>query len=265
MDSSDKHLSSFEGVGSAIRSIRTTTFAGLLWAIALWLAVGEQFDATDRGVEEQASGVDRLVDLFDALGDIGAAIAFSLLIFLLGAVSQQVFRAPAIWTMNLAGVLVQVTERGAASVIGHFRKVQVIRRYDAWRPAAVDLARRILDEYLVEIRQRAATELEFASLRQEVYAALDKEIRLELESPDRSATYLRRLDDQATVRLSLVFPTFALIAALAWRVEPLFALALPAAMVLAFQAMEDRWMRDDELSSAVWARVADAFALQPRR
>jgi hypothetical protein len=231
------------GSTEALSSLRTSTFVGLVWFGVIWVAFGTR-------IVKASHEKDRVVPLSElshVFGHVGATIAVALATFLVGAVSLQVFRAPAIWLANLATTVIVTSEWlvvQAAAVLGDR---SILRRYEGWRPIAVDLPRRILDDRV----SLAGWEGD----RHEAYVLIDRAILRELEDPALAGTYLRRLNGRAALRLGLVIPVLVLVLVFAWRLDVWFLVLLPVPLVLGFQAADYRAERDACLTDVVLKKV----------
>jgi hypothetical protein len=172
----------------------------------------------------------------------------------LGTISQQVFRAPSIWIANLATLLVAGTEAIVLKILAWPKKEEPkLRRYAAWEPVAVDLARRIMSQHSEEVIAAAPSGME-SEFEQSVYAEIDRLVFRELQPPTGDE-HLRSLDDQAGIRLAVVIPVASLVAVATFKLSPYFAVFTPAPFVIAFQAGAIRSLRDLALQRDIWRRI----------
>jgi hypothetical protein len=231
------------------RETRASVLAGVAWVLGIWIALRPGIDPE---VSTSATA-EALARLSTILGNVGGLLILLILSIGLGTISLHVFRAPSIWIANLATSVVRAVEAFVVKVLAWPRKPPKLRRYSAWEPIAVDLARRIIHEHRDEIeaavRPEATTKLE-----QAVYFELDEALHQELDSAE-DQTYLRSLNDQADLRLAAVVPLVALIAAASFRLSPYFALLFPAPFILAFQGGAIRSLRDATLRRDAWRRI----------
>lgn len=231
------------------RETRAAVLAGVAWILGIWIALRPGIDPE---VSTSATA-EALARLSTILGNVGGLLVLLILAIGLGTISLHVFRAPSIWIANLATLVVRAVEAFVVKLLAWPKKPPKLRRYSAWEPVAVDLARRIIHEHRDEIeavaRPEAATKLE-----QAVYFELDRVLHQELDGAE-DQTHLRLLNDQADLRLAAVVPLVALITAASFRLSPYFALLSPAPFILAFQGGEIRSQRDATLRRNVWRRI----------
>jgi hypothetical protein len=237
----------FGGV-EGFKFLRTATFAGIVWILVVWVSLGTAIlRSTDTG---ELAPLSRGLH---GVGHGGTTLLAALVTFLIGTVSLQVFRAPSIWLANGATALIVLAEKIAIAVAERFSKRQLIRRYEDWRPVAVDLSRRIVEDRVVA---EFGSDLQPTSrVKHDLYEAVDRAILRELEDPALAGSYIRRLNDRALLRLGLIVPTLALVAVGGWRLSLWLLVLPPVPLALGFQAFDYRRERDACLEERVWPSI----------
>jgi hypothetical protein len=227
-----------------IRGFRGAIAAGTIWLLATWIAFHKHIDP-QVSHSATASVLGRLAHL---LGQTGSLIALLILAAAAGSVSQQIFRAPAMWIGLMSTWVVRTTEAGISEMIGFIRGRRVLRRFEDWEPYAVDLARRMVD-HDETMRGDSGVTLSSEQARR-AYRAYDRRIRQELLDPSRHSSLIHVLDEQANLRFGLVIPLLALIVALAAHLSGWFWILAPVPFIISFQGGEFRGLCNELLESA---------------
>jgi hypothetical protein len=226
----------------SIRGFRVAIAAGVIWLIAAWVGFSGQLDP-DPPNNAAAELLHRSADVF---GQTGGFLVLLLLAVAIGSVSQQVFRAPAMWICVVSMMAVAGIETAAIWILGLLKKRAILRRFEEWQPPAVDLARR-----LVAPEYAASTTASQRRNAMERYRRVDHTIRRALLDPAEEGSLIRLLDEQANLRFGLVIPLGALAAAMVVQVSLWFLLLTPIPFAVAFQAGEFRAMCNDLLTELV--------------
>lgn len=217
-----------------IRGFRGSIAAGSIWILAVWVAFHSHIDPQ----VSQSPTATVLGRLAQILGQTGSLIALLILAAAAGSVSQQVFRAPAMWIGRISTWFVRLIETIIAFIIGVVRRRRVLRRFESWTPFPVDLARRMVEEQANELKEGGAHMSR--EERHTEYRVYDRRIREELLDPAKHATLIHVLDEQANLRFGLVIPILALTAALALDLSRWFWVLALIPFVISFQAGEFR-------------------------
>ncbi len=238
----------------ALRDLSAAIAAGGIWAFDLWLLFMNSLDpeSSSSAAAQTIRGIGR------AFGTTGSLVVALLAAAVLGSVSLQVFRAPAVWLANLATLLVRVVEAGVAAAIATKRNQPVLRRH-CREFIAVDLARRIVSHHSREIETAAGGPgADAVAASDRVYAELDQRIMFELANPQPTSAFAE-FDRIAGLRLALVLPLLGLAVTAAAKYGLGYLLTVPLPFVIAFQAVDYRYQRDAELERLLWpAAVAAA-------
>lgn len=232
-----------------LREVRAAVLAGVAWMLTIWIALRAGIDPA---VSDSATAT-AIARLSVILGNIGGLLALLIVAVGLGTISQQVFRAPSIWIANFSTYLVRGVEAIIVKLLALPKKAPKLKRYSAWEPVAVDLARRILRRHQDEVMAAMPSGME-SEYEHMVYAEVDRLIFQELQPSDEDGR-LRSLDDQAGTRLATVIPVAAFVVTASLQLSPYFAVFAPAPFIIAFQAGAIRNLRDLTLQRDVWQQI----------
>lgn len=234
-----------------LREARAPALAGATWLLAIWLALRHGIDPAESH-SRTAEVVDRLSTI---LGKAGGLLVLLAVGIGLGTVSQQVFRAPAIWIANGSTYVVGLTEALIVRALARKGTPPKLKRFSTWEPAAVDFARRMLHRHQPEVAAAAPAGKESA-YQQALYVEIDRLKCNELQRADDPADgFARTLNEQAALRFSVVVPLIVLVATASIELSPWYAIFAPAPFVIAFQAGTLRALRDAALEQRVWPKV----------
>jgi hypothetical protein len=226
-------------VVETIRGFRGAIAAGSVWLLVLWIGFHNHIDPK----QSHSATAKVLGRLAEVLGQTGGLVTLLIVAAAAGSVSQQVFRAPAMWIGIVSTRFVRLAEDVIASVIGRLRRRRVLRRFEGWEPFAVDLARRMVET------DATRAKMPTSSMRQ-AYRLYDRLIREELLDPSRHTTLIHVLDEQANLRFGMVIPLLALTIALGLGLDPWLWVLAPIPFVISFQAGEFRGLCNELLEVA---------------
>jgi hypothetical protein len=241
-----------EAFADTIKQLRSAVVAGSIWLVTLWFLARNAIDPR-YSHSLVATNIPRLAH---AVGQIGTLLLLFVVATALGLVSQQVFRAPAIWVANAAAFLIRLAESFFLMAREKFTaSPPALRRFQDWESIAVDLARRIVARHAAEIAS-AAPNGQVRKMQHLVYRTVDAEIFRELnDRVNTSSPYINALDDLSALRLAVTVPMIGLSIAISANVHWYLILLLLAPAVIAFQAVDYRRQRDYQLEQAVWPRI----------
>src|SRR6185503_16905479 len=122
------------------RQLRAAVASGALWVLSIWL-IGRRYLDPYYSKSLIASTLGRLTE---AVGKTGSLVLLLVFAGIIGTISQQVFRAPALWIANISMHAVRLAEVVIVHLIIAVKRKHILRRFEGWESVPVDLARRIL-------------------------------------------------------------------------------------------------------------------------
>lgn len=227
-----------------IRGFRGAISAGAIWLLVLWIGFHNHIDPK----QSHSATAQVLGRLAEVLGQTGGLVTLLIVAAAAGSVSQQVFRAPAMWIGIMSTWFVRIAEGIITGTIGRVRRRHILRRFESWKPFAVDLARRMVE---AEAEQRDKADTMSRQEKRRQYRNYDRKIRKELLDPTKHGTLIHVLDEQANLRFGLVIPLLALTTALGVNLDPWLWVLAPIPFIISFQAGEFRGLCNEMVETAV--------------
>jgi hypothetical protein len=228
-----------------IRALRDYVASGIIWILVIWTVFSNSFGHATRQGDTLASVYQPLIP---AIQNISSLVALCAIAAVLGSVSIQVFRAPAIWLCNLCVVCMTKVEHLFITVGARYRTESTVRRFRDRETIPVDIARRYLANHRTEIEAAAgAASVNVDRLKEVIYHKVDELHWKLIQGPEQPNPMISDSHGQSLFRLCLVVPLLCLSIALAIRVSPGYLIVAAAPLVIAFQASDYRFQRDQLL------------------
>lgn len=228
-----------------VRAVRDYVASGVIWILAVWTIFSSSFGHKTHQGDTLASVYKPLIP---TIQNVSTLVALCAIAAVLGSVSVQVFRAPAIWICNLAVASVKVVEELLISITSKHHNESTVRRFRDRETIPVDLARRYVANRKADITAAAkAASVDADRLSEVVYHEADKEHWKLTRSPNPPNATITDFHGQSVFRLCLVVPLLCLSFALAIKISPGYLLVAIAPFIIAFQASDYRYERDQML------------------
>lgn len=228
-----------------IRILRDYVASGVIWILVIWTIFSKSFGhATHQG--DTLGSVFK--PLIPAIQNVSSLLALCAIAAILGSVSVQVFRAPALWLCNLSVGCMTWVERLFIKTAARYRGESTVRRFRDRQSIPVDIARRYVANHRKEIEATAtALSVDSDRLKEVLYHKVDELHWKLIQSPEAPHPMITDAHGQSLFRLCLVVPLLCLSIALAIKVSPGYLIIAAAPFIIAFQASDYRFQRDQLL------------------